>query len=440
MCNTMKKNLFLSILILLMTAPFVWATFLEVPIEGTIDGGLAAFVTRNVSEAEKMHADGIIFHVNTPGGRIDSAVDIKDAILNSKVPTIAFVDRSAISAGSLISMACDSIYMAAGSSIGAATAVDLEGKKASEKVISYMRAQMRATAQAKHRRTDIAEAMVDEDIAIPGLTAKGKLLTLTYTEALTVGISNGTVTDVDDILVRLGKKNTPVIESRINWAERVVRFLTDPIVSSLLLTIGFLGLVMELKAPGWGIGGTIALIALGLFFGSHYIVKLAGILEILLFAAGVLLVLFEIFIAPGFGIPGVVGIILIFASFFLSLVGKMPSRGDFIAAAHTMGWTFLLTVVLGYFVIRQLPKTKLFNKIIMAAVENQSEGFSSADTAGELVGMTGTATSNLRPAGKAEINGRRLDVVTEGEYILKGAPIVVIEVHGARVVVKESKI
>ena len=439
MCDIMKKIPLFIILVFFLTAPFVWATFLKVPIEGTIDGGLAAFISRNVNEAEKMHADGIIFHVNTPGGRIDSAVDIKDAILNSKVPTIAFVDKSAISAGSLISLACDSIYMAAGSSIGAATAVDLEGKKASEKVISYMRAQMRATAQAKNRRTDIAEAMVDEDIAIPGLTAKGKLLTLTYTEALTVGISNGTVTGVDDILARLGKKNTPVIESRINWAERVVRFLTDPIVSSLLLTIGFLGLVMELKAPGWGIGGTIALIALGLFFGSHYIVKLAGILEILLFAAGVLFVLFEIFIAPGFGIPGVVGIILILASFFLSLVGKMPSRGDFMTAAHTMGWTFLLTVVLGYFVIRQLPKTKLFNKIIMAAVENQSEGFSSADTAGELVGMTGTATSNLRPAGKAEINGRRLDVVTEGEYILKGAAIVVTEVHGARMVVKEAK-
>jgi len=439
MCDIMKKIPLFIILVLFLTAPFVWATFLEVPIEGTIDGGLAAFISRNVNEAEKMHADGIIFHVNTPGGRIDSAVDIKDAILNSKVPTIAFVDKSAISAGSLISLACDSIYMAAGSSIGAATAVDLEGKKASEKVISYMRAQMRATAQAKNRRTDIAEAMVDEDIAIPGLTAKGKLLTLTYTEALTVGISNGTVTGVDDILARLGKKNTPVIESRINWAERVVRFLTDPIVSSLLLTIGFLGLVMELKAPGWGIGGTIALIALGLFFGSHYIVKLAGILEILLFAAGVLFVLFEIFIAPGFGIPGVVGIILILASFFLSLVGKMPSRGDFMTAAHTMGWTFLLTVVLGYFVIRQLPKTKLFNKIIMAAVENRSEGFSSADTAGELVGMTGTATSNLRPAGKAEINGRRLDVVTEGEYVLKGAPIVVTEVHGSRIVVKEDR-
>jgi membrane-bound serine protease (ClpP class) len=435
----MKRIPLFVILILFLSIPSVRASFLEVPIEGTIDGGLAAFVARNVSDAEKMHADGIIFHVNTPGGRIDSAVDIKDAILNSKVKTIAFVDKSAISAGSLISMACDSIYMAAGSSIGAATAVDLEGKKASEKVISYMRAQMRATAQAKHRRTDIAEAMVDEDIAIQGLTAKGKLLTLTYTEALTVGISNGTVTGIDDILGRLGKKGAPVIESRINWAERVVRFLTDPIVSSLLLTVGFLGLIMELKAPGWGIGGTIALIALGLFFGSHYIVKLAGILEILLFTAGVLLVIFEIFIAPGFGVPGVLGIILILASFFLSLVGKMPSSRDFVTAAHTMGWTFLFTVALGYFVIRYLPHTKLFNRIIMAAVENQSEGFSSADTAGELIGMTGTATSNLRPAGKAEINGRRLDVVTEGEYILKGAAVVVTEAHGSRLVVKEVK-
>jgi membrane-bound serine protease (ClpP class) len=175
MCDIMKKIPLFIILVFFLTAPFVWATFLKVPIEGTIDGGLAAFISRNVNEAEKMHADGIIFHVNTPGGRIDSAVDIKDAILNSKVPTIAFVDKSAISAGSLISLACDSIYMAAGSSIGAATAVDLEGKKASEKVISYMRAQMRATAQAKNRRTDIYQ---DDIFFPPGHFKRHKYLPL----------------------------------------------------------------------------------------------------------------------------------------------------------------------------------------------------------------------------------------------------------------------
>jgi membrane-bound serine protease (ClpP class) len=409
-----------------------------VPIEGTIDGGLAEFVERNMEAARKMNFDGIIFHVNTPGGRLDSAVRIRDLILAAKVPTIAFVDRSAISAGALITLACDSIYMAPGSSIGAATAVDLEGKKASEKVISYMRAQMRATAETKGRRPDLAEAMVDEDIAIEGLTVKGKLLTLTYEEALRVGISDGTVSGMSEILERIGKPWAEVETARINWAERVVRFLTDPIVSSLLMSLGFLGLLIELKTPGFGLGGAIAVIAFTLFFGSHYIVKLAGIGELLLLISGITLLLLEIFVFPGFGVAGVTGIALVLISLFFSMVGKMPGKDDFTVAIHTLGWTFLFTVGAGVLLIRFLPKSSLFRRMTMSMVESSASGFSSADTAGELVGRTGVALSDLRPAGKADFDGRRLDVVTEGGYISRGATVVVTEVHGARIVVKEQ--
>jgi membrane-bound serine protease (ClpP class) len=432
-------KIILSIILLLFSLPSpASAAFLEVPIEGTIDGGLAEFVERNMEEARTMHADGIIFHVNTPGGRLDSAVRIKDLILAAKVPTIAFVERSAISAGALITLACDSIYMASGSSIGAATAVDLEGRKASEKVISYMRAEMRATAEAKGRRPDLAEAMVDEDIAIEGLTVKGKLLTLTYEEALKVGISDGTVSGLPEILSRLGKPQVEVVTARINWAERVVRFLTDPIVSSLLMSLGFLGLLIELKTPGFGLGGAIAVIAFTLFFGSHYIVKLAGIGELLLLIAGITLLLLEIFVFPGFGVAGVTGIAFVLISLFFSLVGKMPGKGDFTTAIHTLGWTFLITVGCGVLLIRFLPKSNLFRRMTMSMVENSASGFSSADTAGELVGRTGVALSDLRPAGKADIDGRRMDVVTEGGYISRGATVVVTEVHGARIVVKEQ--
>ncbi len=432
------KKIGIPLVFLLALAATASAAYLEVPIVGTIDGGLAEFVDRNITEASSMHADGIIFHVNTPGGRLDSAVRIKDLILNTKIPTIAFVERSAISAGALISLACDSIYMATGASIGAATAVDLEGRKASEKVISYMRAQMRATAEAKGRRPDLAEAMVDEDTAIPGLTVKGKLLTLTYEEALGVGISNGTVSGLPDILLRLGKPQTPVVTAQINWAEKAVRFLTDPIVSSLLMSIGFLGLLIELKTPGFGLGGALAVIAFTLFFGSHYIVKLAGVGEILLLAGGLVLVLLEIFVFPGFGVAGVTGVALVLLSLFFSLVGSMPRPEDFVAAGHTIGWTFLVTVLLGVLLIRYLPKTKLFNRIAMGLVQRSGDASTSAESSSDLIGQRGVALSDLRPAGKAEIGGVRYDVVTEGGYIEKGKTVVVSEVQGVRVVVREQ--
>lgn len=434
----MKKLLLLTALALFSLSAPLHAIFMEVPIKGTIEGGLAAFVDRNVQEAERMGAEGIIFHVDTPGGRIDSAVHIKDAILNAKIPTIAFVNKSAISAGALITLACDSIYMATGSSIGAATAVDLQGKKASEKIISYMRAEMRATAEAKNRRSDLAEAMVDEDIAVPGLTEKGKLLTLTYTEALKTGISNGTVSGMPDVLSRIGKPGAKIVNARINWAERIVRFLTDPIVSSLLMSLGFLGLLIELKTPGFGLGGAIAIIAFTLFFGSHYIVKLAGIGELILLVAGIVLLLLEIFVIPGFGMAGFAGAALILVSLFFSLVGNMPGRDDFNTAMYTLGWTFLFTVSAGVLLIRFLPRSNLFHRLSMSMVESASSGFSSADTATGLIGKTGVALSDLRPAGKAEIEGKRMDVVTEGGYIEKGKTVIVSEVYGARVVVREG--
>ncbi|MCE5250449.1 nodulation protein NfeD [bacterium] len=436
----MKKYVIAFLSVFLMTVSAARASVVVIPISGTIDGGLAAFIDRSISEAARQKADFIIFQIDTPGGRVDSAVHIKDSILKSKIPTIAFVDKNAISAGSLISLACDSLYMSTGASIGAATAVDLEGRKASEKVISYFRAQMRATAEAKGRRADIAEAMVDENLSVEGISEKGQLLTLTYVEALKVGISNGTLESVGDITSRLGYKSPSVIFMKVNWAENVVRFLTHPIVSSLLMSIGFIGLLIELKTPGWGLGGTIALIALALFFGSHYIVRLATVGELLIFAVGIILLTLEIFVIPGFGIAGISGITLIFLSLFLSLVGKIPGPTDYLYATYTIGGSIIIAVLGGIAVIKILPRTSLYHRLTLATVENAREGFSSAASELDLAGAEGTAISDLRPAGVALIGNRRLDVVTDGEYIEKGSPIVISEVHGARVVVRRKQV
>lgn len=434
----MKKNVCSILLILIITVSVAHASVVVAPIKDTIDGGLAAFIDRTLDEALQSGADAIIFHIDTPGGRVDSAVHIKDAILKSRITTIAFVDKNAISAGALISLSCDSLFMSTGASIGAATAVDLQGKKASEKVISYFRGQMRATAEAKGRRTDIAAAMVDEELEVEGISEKGKLLTLTYGEALTTGISDETLESIDEVVAHLGYEDSSVITLKVNWAENIVRVLTHPVISSLLMSIGFLGLLIEIRTPGWGIGGTIGLIALVLFFGSHYIVHLASLGELLIFAAGIILLTLEVFVIPGFGIAGISGISLLILSLYLSLVGNMPEPEDFSNAAYTIGASFLLSIIGGIGILKILPKTPFYSKLILEKVESAHEGFASAETEIELIGAEGIALSELRPAGKADINGRRLDVVTEGEFIDKGSVIIVTEVHGARLVVREK--
>ena len=433
----MKKLIVYVLLFFVISVSNSKAEFAIVPVKDVIDGGLAAFVERAVKESEENGKEGIIFHIDTPGGRIDSAVYIKDTILRAKITTIAFVDKNAISAGALISIACDSVYMSTGASIGAATAVDLQGKKASEKVISYFRAQMRATAEANARRADIAEAMVDEELEIEGITEQGMLVTLTFKEALDLGISDGTVETVEDVLSLIGHEGAKYTEYRLNWAEYIVRALTHPIVSSLLMSIGFLGLVFEIKTPGWGIGGTIALIALALFFGSHYIIRLAGFGELLIFAIGIILLALEVFVIPGFGIAGISGIALIFTSLYLSLIGSLPSTDDFISASYTVGLSLIIPIIAGYLIIRTFSQPSFFQKLTLAEVESSQEGFTSVKTLSDMVGEKGVALNNLRPVGKAEINGRRLDVVTEGGYIEKDATVIVTEVDGSRIVVRE---
>ncbi len=413
------------------------ADYLVVPVEKVIDGGLAAFVERAVGKAETEGWNGIVFRVDTPGGRVDSAVRIKDVILGTPVTTVAFVDRNAISAGSLISLACDSLYMSTGASIGAATAVDLQGEKASEKVISYFRAQMRATAEATNRRADLAEAMVDEEIEIDGVIGKGKLLTLTYREAERLGISDGTYESIPEVLAAMGDEGAAFEALDTNWAENVVRFLTHPVVSSLLMSIGFLGLLFEIRTPGWGVGGTIALAALMLFFGSHYIIRLADVGDLLLFGAGVVLLTVEVFLLPGFGLAGASGIALIVASLYLSLIGHFPSTDDYFRALYSIAGAFAATVAGTALLVHVLPKTTVYRNLTLEAVERTGEGYSSSDSDASLVGKTGRAISDLRPSGRALIDERRVHVITEGEYVEKDADIVVIASRGSTVVVRK---
>lgn len=406
-------------------------------IDSEIDLGLAPYISRVISDAEKANADAIIFKINTFGGRVDAATQIKDAILNSKIKTIAFINNRAISAGALIALSCNKIIMVPGSLIGAATVVDQAGQKVGEKYQSYMRSEMRSTAEKNGRPTKIAEGMVDERVVIPGLVDSTQLVTLTSTEALKYKISDTVLTNFDDALSYLNLSGAKITEISPNWAEDVVKFLNNPIVSSILIMIGFFGLMAEIKTPGWGVAGTTGLIALALFFGSSYILQLASALEIIMFVIGLGLLLAEIFIIPGFGVAGISGVILIFLSIFLSLLGSKPfidMERVSIAIIQISG--AIIVALIGIFLLaKYLPKSTLFNKLVLGQSEKAEEGFVSFPTISELIGKEGIAYTTLRPGGTAEIDGKRVDVVADSEYIDRGTKIKVLRVEGIKVVV-----
>ncbi len=410
-------------------------------IEGDIDLGLSPYVSRVISEAEKNNVDAIIFKINTFGGRVDAATQIKDAILSSKIKTVAFVNNRAISAGALIALSCITIVMAPGSNFGAATVVDQTGQKVGEKYQSYMRSEMRSTAEKNGRPTDIAQAMVDERIVIPGLSDSTQLVTLTSEEAVKYKMADTIISKLDDVLKYLNLGNAEVIDIRTNWAEDVVRFLSHPIISSILLMIGFFGLLAEIKTPGWGLPGTAGLIALALFFGSSYILQLASIIEILMFIVGIILIAVEIFVLPGFGVPGILGIILVFASIFFSLLGGDPfiNFETISLAIIQLTIAIIAAIIMVFLLAKYLPKTSAFSKLVLSESEKADQGFVSYPSETSLIGKTGKALTVLRPAGIAEIDGKKYDVIADNEYIEPGKVIKVIRVEGIKVVVSEIK-
>lgn len=410
-------------------------------IETGIDLGLSPYIKRIINEAEKADAKAIIFKINTLGGRVDAAIQIKDAILSTNILTIAFVNYRAISAGALIALSCNKVVMAPGATIGAATVVDQAGKKVGEKYQSFMRSEMRTIAEKNGRRKDIAQGMVDEKVMIKGLVDSTQLITLTTKEALKYGIADTTVTDFNSLLKVFNLQDASIIDVESNWAEDVVKFLNNPIITSILIMIGFFGLFAEIKTPGWGVPGTAGIIALILFFGSSYILALASIIDIVLFIVGLVLIALEIFVIPGFGIAGISGIIMVIISLFLALTGtSLPYIDSSIIsiALFQLSVSLVGALLLIFILAKFLPKTIIFNRLVLSEAEKTNKGFVSADKISKIIGRKGVALTMLRPAGIAEIEGKRIDVVTEGGYIEKGEKIIVISSEGIKVVVAKA--
>jgi membrane-bound serine protease (ClpP class) len=437
-----KKLLLVSFLIFLTVNLFPQKKVFLAEITGEIDPRMAPYISRVVSDAENNGANAIIFRINTFGGRVDAATQIKDAIIGSRLLTIAFINNRAISAGSLIALSCRKICMVPGSSIGAATVVDQSGQKQSEKYQSFMRSEMRSTAERNGRRTDIVQGMVDENILVPGINDNNRLITLTSDEAKKYGIADTLVYSLNDCLSDFGLKDAQVIKVNSNWAEDLVGFLNQPLISSILIILGLVGIFAEIKSPGFGFPVILGVVSLLLFFGSSYILQLASIINIVLFILGVILLLLEIFVIPGFAITGVIGIILIIGSIFLSLIGNnLPfwDSANVSRAVIQLSVSLLFAFIFIYLLAKILPKSSAFSRLVLSNEEKADQGFVSYPSIKELVGMEGFALTTLRPAGSAEFNGQKYDVVADWEYIPKGNKVKVLRVEGIKVVVKEFK-
>ncbi|MEO5930206.1 MAG: NfeD family protein [Candidatus Kapaibacterium sp.] len=411
-------------------------------ISGDVDLGMAHYARRVFADAAEHHARAIVLHINTFGGRIDVATEIRDAALASSVPVIAYVDRRAISAGAMIALSARKIVMAPGGSIGAATPVYSNGERASEKVVSYMRGEMRSTAERNGRNPQLAEAMVDENLSIDDSTLKksGELLTMTTDEAARVGYCDLVAPTLNEALAKLGYGSAPVIQTGSAWGETLVNVLTHPAINALLIMLGLGGIFFTIKTGHPSVISGIGLFAIALFFGAQYVADLATYVEVLIFVAGVLLLMLEIFVIPGFGVVGVLGILLIFGGLFLALVGGFNgiSYQSLAVPLYTMIASLLGLFILIALMIKYLPASRTFSRFVLVSPATSSDAILAGVDYQRLVGHTGAALTTLRPSGVAQLDGDRFDVVSDGSFIQAGESVRVVKVTGRNIVVRRA--
>lgn len=463
-------------------------TVYVIPIQGEIDRSLVVFIRRGIERAEEAGADILLFDINTFGGRVDSALQIATLIGSAEpMETIAYITTGpestgvSWSAGALISFSTNRIFMAPGTSLGAAAPVLMgaEGPEAaSEKVVSALRAQMAALAEKNGYPTSIARAMVDEDIELREvyiddelsvLTAEelqdarreakktgqvveegklispaGKLLTLTAMEMERYGVSSGTLSRRVELFEFLELEDPHVLDLAESPSDRAVGFLTGSAFTSILIIMGLVALFIEITSPGFGIPGTIAIICFAIVFSSYALLGTVDSLELILFVLGLVLLILEIFVIPGFGVAGVSGIALIVGSLVLSMQGfvfpdfewqrDLFRRNILVVSLSTVS-SIIIFGILAY----SLPQMKLFNRLTLSAAQSAEEGFTvqTKEEESKFLGKRGFTITKLRPVGKAEFDGEPLYVETEGEFVESGQQVEIIEVSGNRMIVRK---
>ncbi len=411
-------------------------------------------------EANSLKADLILIHMNTYGGTVVDADSIRTRILNSKIPVVVFVDNNAASAGALISIACDRIYMRTGSSFGAATVVNQTGEKMPDKYQSYMRATMRATAESHGKDTIIsgqdttyrwkrdpliAEAMVDERVYIKGVIDTGKILTFTPAEAMKNGYCEGICENVNEVLKLNKMENARIVEYKPTTLEIFLGFMVNPIVSGILIMLILGGIYFEMQAPGIGFPLGVAVLAAVLYFSPLYLEGLAANWEILMFIIGLILIALEIFVVPGFGITGISGITLAFSGLVLSLVKNVNFSFDEVKGNDliiALGTVFIGTIAgigLAIYLSQKMftAETGRFAHLSLHQTMKNEDGYVGVDPELLLLkGKNGVAVTTLRPSGKIIIDGQTYDAMAVSGMIDKGTNIVVTKVEAAQLYVE----
>jgi len=403
-------------------------------------------VKKSFDKATELDADVILIHMNTYGGMVDIADSIRTLILQYPKPVFVFIDNNAASAGALISIACDSIYMRKGANIGAASVVNQNGEVMPDKYQSYMRSTMRSTAETNGRDPKIAEAMVDPSLIVPGVVDSGKVLTFTASEAMRFGYCEGTAENIDEVMQVAGITDYEIHEYYPTLIDTIIGLLVSPLISGLLIMIIIGGIYFELQTPGVGFPILASLIAAVLYFAPLYLEGLAENWEILAFVIGVLLIALEVFVIPGFGVAGISGIILVIFGLTFSMLENDGFDISFVGLSSVLKSMILVIValfvaIIGSFYLggKMLQKGGLFSKIVLSADQKKEDGFVGGGIGmSHLVGQSGIVESILRPSGKVEINGEIYDATSERSYIEKGERVTVYKVETNQIFVKKS--
>jgi membrane-bound serine protease (ClpP class) len=410
---------------------------LLIDIKQQIDPRVNRYTELAFQKAEQIKAKAIIIEMNTYGGLVDDADKIRKRILDAKMPVYVFINNNAASAGALISIACDSIYMIAGANIGAATVVNQTGEAAPDKFQSYMRSMMRSTAEANGRNPKIAEGMVDQNLPADSVKEEGKVITFTTSEAIKNGFCEAELKSIEELIKRVGLEGIEIEKFELSASERIIAHFLNPYISGLLILLIMGGIYFELQTPGVGFPGIAALIGIVLYFVPYYLNGLAENWEIILFVIGVGLLITEIFVIPGFGIFGITGIIVVISSLILVMLNNDVFDFTYVpdtALNDALGVTFIslcggtLLIIFG---ARRFLESNAFKKIALTNTLGKEEGYVSPDIAKNMVGMEGKALTILRPSGRVEIEGEIYDAVTRGEFIERNTAIKVIEQIGA---------
>ena len=413
-------------------------------IKQNIDPRMSRYTKLFLEKAKEKDVDIIIIEMDTYGGAVNDADDIRTMILDYNKPIYVWINKDAASAGALISIACDSIYMSSGASIGAATVVTADGKAAPDKYQSYMRSIMRSTAEAKNRDPKIAEAMVDEDIQVDSISQKGKVITFSTNEAIKNGFCEAELNSIEEILKRNKIENYKIERYELSSTENIISLFLNPVVSSILILLIIGGLYFELQTPGIGFPLMASIIALILYLTPYYLNGLAENWEIFLFLIGMIFIVIEIFVIPGFGVAGIFGLALTIGSLILLMLNNDVFDFTFVVSKDVLNASgSILIAVLGFGLLLffggiKFTESQTFKKIMLEDTQDLDKGYISKKYSDKLIGKNGKAMTILRPSGKITISDKIYDATTSGEYIEKNSKIIVLNNEGSTLKVKKS--